>query len=61
MINYDWCMKSGEVDKAQKFKSEAANWLKSKEIVKDTVQTSIVINGQMPGSNGEDSFAAINV
>ena len=61
MINYDWCMKSGEVDKAQKFKSEAANWLKSKEIVKDTVQTSIVINGQMPGSNGEDSFAAMNI
>lgn len=61
MINYDWCMKSGEVEKAQKYKTEAANWLKSKEIVNDTVQTSIVINGQLPGSLGEDSMMAMNI
>ena len=61
MINYDWCMKSGEVDKAQKYKTEALNWLKSKEVVNDTVQTSIVVNSQMPGSLGEDSMMAVNI
>lgn len=61
MINYDWNMKSGEVEKAQKFKAEALNWLKSKEVVNDTVQTSIVVNSQMPGSLGEDSMTAVNI
>lgn len=61
MINYDWCMKSGEVDKAQKFKAEAMTWLKSKEVVNDTIQTSIVINGRPSGSLGEDSMAAWNI
>jgi hypothetical protein len=50
-----------KVEKAQKFKAEALNWLKSKEVVNDTVQTSIVVNSQMPGSLGEDSMMAVNI
>ena len=61
MIRSDWCMKSNEIDTAQKYQAQAAQWLKSKEIVNDTVQTSIVINSVYDNSLGEISKDAFNV
>lgn len=61
MINYNWCMKSGEVDKAEKFKVQAVQWLKSNEVANDTVQTQIVINSVYENSMGEVSNDAFNI
>lgn len=61
MLLYMWKMKSSEIDAARKYKEEAANWLKSQEIVEDTVQTSIVFNGTSIGSMGDVSGEAYNI
>lgn len=61
MINYNWCMKAGEVDKAEKFKMQAVQWLKSNEVANDTVQTQVVINSVYENSMGEVSADAFNI
>lgn len=61
VIAADWCMKSGEIDKAQKYTDRAAQWLKAKEVTNDTVQTPIVVNSLFDGSMGEISGDAFNV
>lgn len=61
MIRADWCMKSNEVDTAQKYQAQAAQWLKSKEITNDTVQTPIVVNSLFDNSLGEISHEAFNI
>ena len=61
MIRSDWCMKSGEVDAAQKYVNQAVQWMKAKEVTNDTVQTPIVVNSLFDGSMGEISRDAFNV
>lgn len=61
VMNADWCMKSGEIDKAQKYYDRAMQWMKAKEIANDTVQTSIVVNSVYDNSLGELSSDAFNV
>lgn len=61
VISADWCMKAGEVDKAQKYQSQAVQWMKSKEVVNDTVQTQIIVNSVYENSLGELSGDAFNV
>lgn len=57
----DWCMKAGEVDKAQKYTDRAVQWMKAKEVADDTVQTAIVVNSVFDGSMGDISGDAFNV
>lgn len=57
----DWCMKAGEVDKAQKYTERAAQWMKAREVTDDTIQTPMVVNGVFEGSLGEISREAFNV
>lgn len=61
MIMASWKAKAGEIDVAQKYQALAANWLKAKEIAKDTVQASVVINSVYGGSMGELSDSAWNI
>lgn len=61
VIRADWCMKANEVDAAQKYQAQAAQWMKSKEITDDTVQTPIVVNSLFDGSMGEVSYDSFNV
>jgi len=61
MINYNWCMKAGEVDKADKFKAQAVQWLKSCEVANDSVQTQVIVNGVYQNSMGELSEEAFNI
>lgn len=61
MLNYNFDMQSGELDKAAKFQQQAVNWLKAREVTNDQVQTSIVINNVFAGSLGEDSMSAANI
>lgn len=61
MMNYDFDMKSGEVDKALKYQQQAVQWLKSREVANDAVQTQFVVNSLVPGSLGEDSMASYNI
>lgn len=61
MILYNWSMKSGEPDKAAKYQQQAVAWLKSKEVVNNTVQTAVVVNNSMVGSLGGDSVDSWNI
>lgn len=61
MMDADWCMNSGEVDKARKYQESAMQWMKAKEVVKDTVQTTVVINSVFDNSMGEISKEAYNI
>lgn len=61
IIRSDWCMKSGEVDAAQKYVNQAMQWMKSREVTNDTVQTPIIVNGLLDNSMGEISGEAFNV
>lgn len=61
MMRANWCMQSGEVDAAGKYQSYAEKWLKSRELVDDVVQTSVVINNAFSNSLGELSVEAWNI
>jgi hypothetical protein len=61
MVQASWCMKSGEIDAAQKLSTMAANWLKAKETVANKVQTIVIANSLYSGSLGEMSADAANI
>lgn len=61
MIRGDWYMKAGEVDQAQKYYSQAASWLKAQEVVKETMQTSLVVNSVFENSMGQLSAESVNI
>lgn len=61
VIRGDWMMKAGEVDNAQKYYGQAANWLRAQEVVKDTVQTSLVVNSVFENSMGLVSAESVNI
>ncbi len=61
MMRASWCMQSGEVDAAGKYQGYAEKWLKSRERVDDTVQTSVIINNAYSNSLGELSVEAWNI
>lgn len=61
MIRADWQMKAGEVTSAQKYQDMAAKWLKSQEIIDDSIQTQVVINSVFDGSPGEVSMESFNI
>lgn len=61
MVRAQWCMQSAEVEQAGKYQSMAQSWLKSREMVEDNVQTSVVINNAFENSLGELSLDAYNI
>jgi Tfp pilus assembly protein PilF len=61
MIRGDWYMKAGEIDQAQKYYGQAASWLKSQEVVKETTQTSLVVNSVFENSMGQLSAESVNI
>jgi hypothetical protein len=54
-------MKAGEVDQAQKYYNQAASWLKAQEVVKETTQTSLVVNSVFENSMGQLSAESVNI
>lgn len=61
MIRADWAMKAGENGQAEKYRQAAAQWLQSREVRDETVQTQVVINTAMAGTPGEISMEAYNI
>lgn len=61
MIRADYESKSGEVDRAQKYREAAAQWLTQQETTDETVQEPIVINSIYDGSPGEVSADSWNI
>ena len=61
VIRGDWAMKANEVDTAQKYYAQAAQWLQSQEVVDTTIQTAIVVNSSFVNSPGEVSIEAVNI
>lgn len=61
VIRGDWAMKANEVDTAQKYYAQAAQWLQAQEVVDTTIQTAIVVNSSFVNSPGEVSIEAVNI
>lgn len=61
MLRADWESRSGEVDRAQKYRDMAAAWLVQQETVDETVQEPVIINSIFDGSPGEISADAWNI
>jgi len=61
MIRHEWCMQSGEVDQATKYRESAEKWLQSFEVADDTVQTSVIVNNAFTNSLGEVSLESVNI
>lgn len=61
MIQSFWQVRAGELSRAETLRAQAAKWLKSLEIVNDTIQTELVVNSRYEGSLGEVSDESWNV
>lgn len=61
MIMASWKFRASEIDAAQKYQNQAANWLKAREVAADTFQTTVVVNNIYQGSLGETSMDAFNI
>ena len=61
MIQSFWQVRAGELSRAETLRAQAAKWLKSLEVVNDTIQTELVVNSRYEGSLGEVSDESWNV
>lgn len=61
MIQSFWQTRAGELSRAETLRTQAAKWLKSLEVVNDTIQTELVVNSRYEGSLGEVSDESWNV
>lgn len=61
MIRADWESRSGEVDRAQKYRDMASAWLMQHETVDETVQEPVIVNSIFDGSPGEISEDSWNI
>ena len=61
MIRAEWESRSGEVDRAEKYRQMADAWLLRQEQTDETAQTPVIVNSLFDGSPGEISEDSWNI
>ena len=61
MVRAEWESRSGEVDRAEKYRNMAGTWLTQQEQTEETVQAPLIVNTLFDGSPGEISEDSWNI